>query len=518
MPPSSDSFPASRGGQIRLLIAVVCAMMGTFMQVLDQTIANVALPYMQGGLQASRDEITWVLTSYVIASAIMTAPVGWFAARFGKKNFFVVTLLGFTVASMLCGAAQTLQEIIIFRLLQGAFGAALSPLSQAIVLDRYPIERRGSIMSIWGLVVMMGPILGPTLGGYLTDAYSWRWVFYVNAPFGVLAAAGIWLCLDETHTEDAHRFDWMGFGYLTVGLGALQLLLDRGTTQDWFNSSEIVIEAVVAGLGAYLFLVHYMTTDRTFVPRGLFADRFFVSSLAVSFMISIVMLATSALLPPYLQNLSGYTVSTTGLLLAPRGAGTMVAMFILGRIVMKIDVRLPIAGGFAILLWSMWVMSRWTPSIDEWSLGLTCFVQGIGMGMIFLPSNVMAFSTLPGHLRTDGSAFLNLVRNVAAAIGVSISTTVLESATETAHSSLAAHVNMFNRGLFINAPSMMWNPSIPFGAAQIESVIERNAEMIAYSDVFLFMFYVCLPSVLIVLLMRKPPILGTPNEAEIVET
>lgn len=492
-------------------------MLGTFMQVLDTTIANVALPYMQGGLQASHDEITWVLTSYVISSAIMTAPVGWFANRFGKKNFFIVTLLGFTLSSMLCGAAQTLDQIILFRLLQGAFGAALSPLSQAIVLDRYPPHQRGQILSVWGLVVMMGPILGPTLGGYLTDFYSWRWVFYVNVPFGIIASAGIYFFLDGEGREETPSFDWAGFGFLAVALASFQLMMDRGTTQDWFSSSEIIIEAIIAGLGFYLFFVHFFSTARSFIPRGLFYDRNYVSSMIVTFMISIVLLATSALLPPYLQNLGGYSVVSSGLLLAPRGLGTMLSMFFLGRIVMRIDVRIPMAMGFGILLWSMWEMSGWTPDVSSWTLGMTSFVQGVGMGFVFIPSNVMAFSTLQMNLRTDGSAFLNLVRNFAAAIGVSISTTVLENNIAIAHSDMAAHVSTLNPAFSLNAPSLMWNPSLPFGLAQINAVISRNAEIVAYSDVFLFMFYVCVPSVFIIFLMKKPPVVTAPH-TEIVET
>jgi DHA2 family multidrug resistance protein len=491
-------------------------MLGTFMQVLDTTIANVALPYMQGGLQASHDEITWVLTSYVISSAIMTAPVGWFASRFGKKNFFIVSLLGFTLTSMMCGAAQSLNEIILFRLLQGAFGAALSPLSQAIVLDKYPPHARGQILSIWGLVVMMGPILGPTLGGYLTDFYSWRWVFYVNVPFGIIAAAGLYFFLDGEGREETHRFDWTGFGFLGVALGSFQLMMDRGTTQDWFSSSEIIIEAVIAGLGFYLFFVHFFSTARSFIPRGLFRDRNFVSSMIVTFMISIVLLATSALLPPYLQNLGGYSVVSSGLLLAPRGLGTMLSMFFLGRIVMKIDVRIPMAMGFAILLWSMWEMASWTPDVSSWTLGMTSFIQGVGMGFVFIPSNVMAFSTLETSLRTDGSAFLNLVRNFAAAIGVSISTTVLEDNIAIVHANLAEHVSTLNPAFSVNAPSLMWNPSLPFGLTSINAVISRNAEIVAYSDVFLFMFYVCIPSVLIIFLMKKPPVVVS-DHVEIVE-
>src|SRR6201994_2347359 len=237
-------------------MVLIGSMAGVLMQALDTTIANVALPYMQGSLSASRDQITWVLTSYIVAAAIMTAPVGWIAARFGKKNFLIVSLTGFTVTSMMCGLAQTLDQMILFRLLQGAFGAALGPLSQAVMLDMYPPHKRGNIMAIWGMGVMLGPILGPTLGGYLTDAYSWRWVFYVNVPFGIAAVAGIWLFLRETERHESVGFDWTGFAVLALGLGAFQLMLDRGTSQDWFGSGEVIAEAVVAALGLYLFVVH----------------------------------------------------------------------------------------------------------------------------------------------------------------------------------------------------------------------------------------------------------------------
>src|SRR5690242_2052423 len=234
--------------KLELRIVMLCSMAGTLMQALDSTIANVALPYMQGSLAASRDQITWVLTCYIIAAAII-------AARFGRKNFAIVSLAGFTVASMLCGAAQTLDEMIIFRLIQGAFGAALSPLSQSIMLDLYPPQKRGSAMAIWGVGVMVGPILGPTLGGYLTDVYNWRWVFYINLPFGIAAVSGIWLFLRETHRDTTLKFDWWGFAFLGLALASLQLMLDRGTTKAWFESPEIIAEAVIAGLGAYLFFV-----------------------------------------------------------------------------------------------------------------------------------------------------------------------------------------------------------------------------------------------------------------------
>ena len=501
-----------------LRVVMLCSMAGTLMQALDSTIANVALPYMQGGMQASRDQITWVLTSYIVAAAIMTAPVGWLAARFGRKNFAIVSLSGFTITSMLCGAAQTLDQLILFRLLQGAFGAALSPLSQSIMLDLYPVQKRGSIMAIWGMGVMVGPILGPTLGGYLTDAYTWRWVFYVNAPFGIAAVLGLLLCFRDTHRDQTLKFDWFGFAVLGLGIGALQLMLDRGTTKDWFSSGEIILEAVLAGLGLYLFAVQMFTSNGTFIPRDLFKDRNFVSSLWLMFVVGLVMLASSALLPPYLQNLSGYTVTQTGLLMAPRGLGTMFAMVFAGRLAMRTDPRYLMAVGTAMLLWSLYEMSRWTPAISPTWLATTTVVQGIGMGLIFVPMNLVAFATLSPLLRTDGSALVNLMRNIGSAIGVSITTTILADAIQIAHSQLAEHVTPFNRMLGANAPSMLWNPQMRFGLQQLNGVIEMNAQVIAYSNDFLFMFFITLPALLVIFLMKRPTMIpGAPPKIEPME-
>ncbi len=502
--------------KFELRIVMLCSMAGTLMQALDSTIANVALPYMQGSLQASRDQITWVLTSYIVASAIMTAPVGWLASRFGRKNLAVVCITGFTIASMMCGAAQSLEQMILFRILQGVFGAALSPLSQSIMLDLYPPQKRGSIMAIWGMGVMVGPILGPTLGGYLTDVYNWRWVFYINVPFGLAAATGTWLFLRDTHRDESLRFDWTGFAALGIGLGAFQLMLDRGTSQDWFGSMEIIAECVVGALGFYLFLVHMFTSERPFIPRAIFADRNFVSSLFLMFALGLVMLASSALLPPYLQNLGGYSVTDTGLLLAPRGVGTMFAMLFAGRLAFRFDPRYLMTGGVLLLLWSIWEMSNWTPAVAPSWLVFTTFIQGIGMGFIFVPMNLVAFATLPPVYRTDGTALINLIRNVGMAVGVSITTTVLASSIQTAHSQLAEHVTRFNRALSVNGPSMMWNPSLPFGLQQLNGVVERNAQVIAYANDFLFMFFISVPALLVIFLMKKPTLSQAPTAMEAV--
>ncbi|HEX2592691.1 MAG TPA: DHA2 family efflux MFS transporter permease subunit [Rhizomicrobium sp.] len=492
-----------RDDPFELRIAIVCVMLGMFMQMLDSTIANVALPYMQGSLQASRDQITWVLTSYIIASAIMTAPVGWLASRFGRKELFLASLIGFTVASMACGAAQSIEQMVMFRLLQGAFGATLSPLSQAIILDRYPLEKRASIMAIWSMVIMLGPILGPTLGGFLTDNFSWRWVFYVNVPIGIVSVLGIMTFLREDRLPAPAKFDWFGFAALSAGIGGLQLMLDRGQSQAWFNSPEVVLEGIVALLGLYLFVVHLMTSKTSFVPPELLKDRNYRASLILTFFVGMVLLATSALLPPYLQTLGGYSVLDTGLLMAPRGLGTMLTMLIVGRLAMRLDPRRIMLVGSLTLAWSMLEMSTWTPQIDMATLSWTSFIQGAGMGMIFVPSNLYGFSTLPQHLRTDGASAMNLLRNVGSAAGVSLTTTLLGVAVQTTYAQTSGHASVFNRVLGVNADAMMLNPQMPFGLAALHGMIMRNATITAYADTFLFMFWCSLPVVLIVLTLHK---------------
>src|SRR5215469_5967235 len=473
--------------KVELWIVLASTMAGTLMQALDSTIANVALPYMQGQLSASREQITWVLTSYIVSAAIMTAPVGWIASRFGKRNFLLVCLSGFTITSMMCGAAQSLEQMVLFRLLQGAFGAGLSPLSQAVMLDLYPPQRRGNIMALWGMGVMLGPILGPTLGGYLTDTYSWRWVFYVNVPFGIAAVTGIALFFKDSPHDKTMRFDWFGFGALALGLGALQLMLDRGTGKGWFDSEEIILETVIAGIGLYLFGVHMLTAKNPFIPPPMFKDRNFVAALFLMFVTGANLLASSALLPPYLQDLGGYTVYDTGLLMAPRGFGTMFAMMFAGRMALRIDPRILMTGGIAMLSWSLWDMSSWTPNISTTTLVVVSFIQGIGMGFMFVPMNLVAFATLPMHYRTDGAALVNLMRNIGSAIGVSVTTTVLAASVQTLHSQLSHVASPFNRALGVNGPSMMMNPQIPFGLATINGLIEMRAQVQAYANDFLLM-------------------------------
>jgi DHA2 family multidrug resistance protein len=500
-------------------IITVCLMVATLMQALDSTIANVALPYMQGSLSATSDQITWVLTSYIVAAAIMTAPVGWLSSRFGRKPFFITCLVGFTVASMLCGVAQSLTQMVAFRLLQGIFGAALVPLSQSSMLDIYPPEKRGSAMAIWGVGVMVGPILGPTLGGYLTDIYNWRWVFYVNLPFGILATAGLAIFMPRTQSQSSLRFDWLGFGVLAMGIGALQLMLDRGQDKDWFSSREIIIESVLACLGLYLFVVHLFTAERPFIAARIFKDRNFSAGLLVMFSVGMVLLATSALIAPWLQNLGGYPVAAAGLIMAPRGAGTMAAMMISGRLANRTDPRMLMAVGVLMLAYSLWEMTYWTPDVDEWTIVVASIIQGAGLGFVFIPLQVIAFATLSPELRTDGTSLLSLFRNVGSAIGVSVTSSLLISNAQVVHAELAEFVTPFNRALqmAMNVRHML-NPATVQGATTLNGIVNNQAQIIAYVDDFRLMTITTLATLLMLPLMRRPKAARPdPNHAAVMD-
>jgi len=479
----------------------VSAIGATLLQSLDQTIANVALPYMQGSFSASYDEITWVLTSYITAAAIMTAPVGWVAARFGRKPLYIGCIIGFTIASMLCGAAQSLSQIVGFRLLQGMFSAALVPLSQATLLDIYPHERRGFAMAIWGMGVMIGPIMGPTLGGFLTENYDWRWVFYINLPFGLLAAAGLAIFLPHDREPTGGRFDWMGFAVLSTGIGALQLMLDRGQDLDWFSAREIVVEAVFAGLGFYLFVVHLFSARQPLLRPSLFRDLNFLSGLVLMFAVGTLLVSSLALMAPWLQVLSNYPVQTAGMIMAPRGLGNFTAIMISGRLATKMDPRYLVGTGLILLCASFYIMTGWTPDVSQRDIIVTIVLQGFGLGLVFMPLQVLAFATLAPALRTEGASLFALLRNIGAAIGVSVTSAVLAHNTQALHAVIGATVTPFNRAL---AAIGAFNPATHQGVAMLDRVVNQQAEIIAYSNDYVLLICTTLPAILLLLVMRKP--------------
>ena len=462
----------------------VCVILATIMQALDTTIANIALPYIQGSVSASQDQINWVLTSYIVAAAIMTPPTGFLAGRFGRKRLFLVSVAGFTVASMLCGMAQSLVQIVLFRILQGMFGAALVPLSQSVLLDIYPKERQGSAMALWGIAVMVGPVLGPVLGGWLTENYTWRWVFYINLPLGALAFLGISTFLPETARNAGAKLDWFGFGTLSLGIGALQVLLDRGEQLDWFGSGEIWIEAIVAASAFYLFVAHTFTADEPFVRPALFRDRNFAAGMIFIFIVGVTYLASLALLTPYLQSLMNYPIVTAGLVLGPRGIGTMAAMMIVGQLVGKVDTRLLLAIGLGLTGWSLYQMTGWTPDVSQMTLMANGVVQGAGLGFLFVPLSAVTLGTLPPEQRTEGAGLYNLSRNIGSSVGISVVTSLLTQNTQANHAEIVQHVTAVNRTFENPAIAQFWNPATDGGRAALDAMITTQAQIIAYIDDF----------------------------------
>src|SRR6202000_3140908 len=425
-------------------LITLSVMAATIMQALDTTIANVALPRMQGTLSATQDEMGWVLTSYIVAAAITIPLTGWLAGQFGRRRVFLISVFIFTVASALCGLAQSLPQIVLFRFLQGVGGAALVPLSQAVLFDINPPKDFGRAMAIWGIGVTMGPLLGPALGGWLTADSSWRWVFYTTLRIGILAFIGLYFTLPENRNAQKSRFDFFGFITLSVFITALQLMSDRGQLKDWFSSTEIVTEGIVAGLAFYLFLGHTFSYQKPFLNPHLFQDRNFVASNIFIFVVGVVLFATLALVPPMLQTEMQYPVVLTGLVTAPRGAGTMIAMIVVGRLVSRFDARLIIATGLALTAFSLWQMTQFSLQMNSWPIIISGILQGFGIGLVWVPLSAVAFTTLPANLRNEGTSFFNLLRNVGSSIGISVVTFLLPQNTQRLHATLVEHVTPYN--------------------------------------------------------------------------
>jgi MFS transporter, DHA2 family, multidrug resistance protein len=494
-----------------------CVILAVVMQALDTTIANVALPYIQGSVSASADQINWVLTSYIVAAAIMTPPSGFLATRFGRKRVLMVAIAGFVAASVLCGIAQSLLEIVAFRLLQGFFGAALVPIAQSILLDIYTPEERGSAMALFGVSVMVGPVLGPVIGGYLTDQFSWRWVFYINVPIGLIAFAGVSAFMRETRLSSAARMDWLGFGSLSVAIAALQVFLDRGAQLDWFSSFEILIEATVCVSAFYIFLVHTFTATRSFVNPSLFLDRNFSVGMLFIFIVGITYLASMALMTPYLQTLMGYPVVTAGLVMGPRGLGTMACMFVVGRMIGKVDTRLLLMTGLLLTAWAMYDMTGWNPNVSQWTIAVTGFIQGAGLGFLFVPLTTVTFATLAPEQRADGTGLYNLSRNVGSSVGISIVSYLLIRNDQVNHATIASHVTAVNRAFGNGAVLHAFSPWTAAGRAALDQVVQLQASIISYIDDFKLMMILSLAAVPLVLLLRSAPAATDSDHAVVME-
>lgn len=486
------------------------AIMGAAMiQILDSTIANVAIPHMQTSLGATQDSVTWVLTSYIVAGAVVMPITGWLADRVGSRRLFIWSTIGFIITSMLCGISVNLTEMVIFRVLQGICAAFMAPLSQSILLDINRPEDGPKAMAMWGMGVMVAPIFGPMIGGWLTESYNWRWVFYINLPVGIPTVA-ILLWLLPTRPINRRYFDGLGFAALAIGVATLQLMLDRGQHEDWFESWEIRIEAIIAISALWIFFVHQATTKKPMFDPELVTDRNFGTALIFMVMIGVMMFGVFALLPPMLQTLFGYTVFDTGLLLAPRGIGILMSMMIATRLAGKIDPRLIVGFGFTVTIYSLWLMTQWGLMIDWRPVAWTGLIQGIGMGFVFIPMNQLAFATLSMKHRTDGSSLLYLVRSIGSSIGISVMSTLFSRNMQTSHEDLASHITSSSTSAV--DPSTVDRFQVLGDAvlAMLNGEVTRQAAMIAYLDNFQFMMVLLIVFMPLILLMKPPK--GPPGQ------
>jgi DHA2 family multidrug resistance protein len=489
------------------LVVTLVVMLGSFMTILDSTIANVALPHMQPSLNAAADNVTWVLTSYIVATAVATPLTGWLSARFGRRTLFLWSVAGFTATSVLCGLAGSLTEMVLWRMLQGAAGAFIAPLGQAYVLDVWPQEKHGPAMAWWGVGVMVGPILGPVVGGWLTDSFDWRWVFLINLPFGVICFAWAAAVLPEPKLA-ARRFDLTGFALLALGMATLQLALDRGQQLDWLDSWEVRIELMLAVGGLWAFGVHALATPGAIIDRQLLTDRNAMTGMLFITLVGFLLVATTALLPTMVQTLFGYPVVSAGQLMMPRGLGMMMAMMSAGQLLGRgVDPRLMLAAGFSLTGAGLWGMSLFSPEQGAWPFVATGLVQGAGLGLVFVPLNTVAFASLSPALRTDASAVFMLLRNIGGSIGISLAVALLERQAQISHADLGSGLTPFSQ-----APNLQWgaDPAVLGAAglggavAMLDGAVSKQAMMIAYIDVFRAMAFMAFAMLLLLPILRRP--------------
>ncbi|PEQ10621.1 EmrB/QacA family drug resistance transporter [Novosphingobium sp. PC22D] len=490
------AYPAPR---LRRVITVF-TLAAAFMTQLDATIANVALPHMQASTSASREQITWVLTSYIIMAAIFTPLSGWLASRFGRKRLFLTSVAGFTVASMLCGLAANFEQLVLFRMLQGMMGAALLPMSQAIMLDINPPERHGSAMAIWGIGVIIGPICGPVLGGWLTESFDWRWVFFINAPFGVISFLGLAAVLPAFDEEQRVSLDLFGFATLALAIGAFQLMLDRGQSQDWFDSREIWFEATIAATAFYIFIVHTLTARQPFVNVAIFKDRNFIIGSVFGFFLGGLMYSVMALTAPMLAELMHYPALIVGLVMAPRGVGTLICMPIVGLLVNRHDPRILILVGMVVSGISTLLMSQFSLQMDQTAVIISGFVQGVGAAFLFVPVTTVVFATIPQKLRNEGAAMNSLLRALGGSVWISIMQTLTIRSEAVVHSRLAEGVRPDNPVLGFRFPDFSFDA---IGSiARMSGEIGRQAMMVAYVNGFWLLCVITFALVPLIPLLR----------------
>jgi len=505
---TSSGVPAQARGEVpalvvehrRLLLVSVLASMA--MNMLDTTIANVALPHMQSSLQATQDTVTWVITSYVLAAAVALPLAGWLVDTFGIRTVMVISVAVFTFASALCGAAHSLEQMVLFRVLQGVAGAFLQPLSLTLLLDVSTPRERPKMMTLFSQVLMIAPIDGPLLGGYITEHATWRWVFYVNVPIGILCLGGLLASLPEGHRR-FRKFDKLGWLFVALAVASMQLMLDRGSTKDWFSSFEILSYLVICLCAAWLAVVHVSTTKDPIFPTRLFADFNFVTGLTITFLYGMIAMSSMALLPQLFQNVFGFPVMETGMLMVPRGLGMLLSMTLFSRLTAQMDPRVTLAIGLSVQAVTLWMMTGWTSSVPASTIVLVTTISGMGNALTFIPLNMLMYTTLAHDLRTDASSFSSLIRNLGSSLGVSICTVLLTHSVQVNHEEIGSRFSPPDLPFDL---TQLPDPDLTvLGLRLVDGMVNREALMIGYINDFMLMSIACAVCIPLLMLMKRPP-------------
>lgn len=489
---------------LQRMLITIAVMTATLMQVLDVTIVNVALPYMQGSLGANPDQISWTLTSYLVASAIFMPLTGYLSDKYGLKKYLLISMLGFTITSALCGFSRNLTEIVGFRLLQGAFGAPLIPLAQALLTEIFPKEQRAKAMAIWGFGVMVGPILGPTLGGYLTEVANWRYTFFVNIPFGIFALVLAWQVVPE-FAKKVRSMDWLGLFFISLAIGSLQYFLDRGNDQDWFSAWDIRIAALLLIAGLAAFLVHnFFKPKRRVFDLQIFKDRNFTIASILIAMVGLGMFGVMVIQPIMLESLFNYPVLTTGLVMAPRGIAGMLGMVFMGKFGPRMDPRLSIVIGIILNIIGVNSYTHLNLDIGPMSIVWPMLLQGFGVSMIFTSLSMIAFSTLPPQFFVEASGLFSLLRTVGSSIGISLTIVVYTHEGQTLWNQIGGFINPFNPAVTAYLNHINMNPGTPLSHQILGQTLAMQSQMLAFVNTFEFIVWGFVLMVPFVLLIKKP--------------
>jgi len=496
-------------------IIAISVMLGTFMEVLDTTVVNVSLPHIAGNLSATPDEATWVLTSYLVSNAIVLPLTGWLANFFGRRRLLLMSVTGFTIFSFLCGIAPNLPTLIIFRIFQGATGGGLQPLSQAILMESFPPEQRGKAMAFWALGIVVAPMLGPVLGGWITDSYTWRWLFYINIPVGIAAVTMVMLFIQDPPyiKRGEGGIDYWGIGYLALGIGCLQVMLDKGQEEDWFGSHFILWLFILCVLGFVFFLVRELSTQHPVVQLSVFKNRSYATGVFLMTVLGFVLYGSTVLLPLWLQTLMGYSALEAGLALLPRGLGSFLFMPIVGILMSKVEPRKLLAAGLLVASYSLYALSRLNTNAGYWDIFWPQLLQGSSMGLLFVPLTTITNDPIPREQMGNATSLFNLMRNIGASIGIASVVTMNARQLQRHISDLGAHVSIYNS----NAQAMLEQARNGFMArgmdmatatkqahAAVFGMVQQQASMMAFNDVFFLlaiMFLLCLP---LILIMKRP--------------